>query len=756
MAGAVLWGRALNGFAKQDSAHLVSKRMRVWGRRPQRGPGAEPLALSSRGTAGSPGGNLARLPVGLELRAISVGEGIRAGLAAALPLLLAIYLHRPSLEFAALGALLTCIVDPAGPLGRRLVVMLGFVAAGAMLLAMFSVLRGIALWLVLPFAALVLFGGMLMRIWGQHWVAPGNMLAVMMLLAIDAPLRPREASLIGLTFGLGGLWAMLLALVLWRIHPYGPARRANAEVWDRLASATRELKRLAEAQLASAAGGPAVDLQDWDVHARARRSAIRASIERARAVTGETLRARGPSSGAGALALIRLEAADQLFGLLVALADIVERGGTPQHRAAMRLLRRLEPLLRLVGRLVRQRRAPPTVRLLEHVERLVASSSGDPVLDRAAARIAERLRIPLTPAPGEPEPGTVAPSRAPGWRQRFALPLAANLDWNSAVLRHAARVTVLVCPALLWTQLAGTHYTHWLTITLVLVLQPYFAATSQRAVERIGGTLVGGLVAGSLAWITHTPLQVALMLPLLCTLALAMRQVSYGLFIAFYTPVVVLLVESGRPGESEWVIATMRMVFTVAGGLMALAGSVLLWPSWEPGRLGAELRTTLLAHASYAGIALRLPIGQVDEAATGRARRAAGLASNNLEASLSRAMQEPGARRSASTDAVLTADAILRRVAGRLAALAVERAEPPDQAESTDWLAWAAWVEASLAAMADRRSPPERDPRCRPDPALDRIARQVDLLAGLGERIAALPAWSGNAARPAARRAAAP
>ncbi len=719
--------------------------MGVWGLRSQRVEGRALAFSSPRGTASTPGGNLARLPVGLELRALSVSEGVRAGLAAALPLLLAHALHQHWLSFAALGALLTCIVDPGGSLRRRLIVMLGFLAGGAALLAVFSVLRGVALWLVLPFAAIALFGGTLMRIWGQHWAAPGNMLAVMMLLAVDAPLRPREASLIGLGFGLGGLWALLLALVLWRIHPYGPARRANAEVWDRLASAARELKRLAEAQLASTAGGPPVDLQAWDAHARARRGAIRAAIERARSITGETLRARGPASSAGALSLIRLEAADQLFGLLIALADIVEGGETAQRRAAMRLLRRIEPLLRLIGRSMLQRRPPPTDRLLEHVARL-ASPTGDPVLDRVAARIAEKLRIPLTPAPDEPEPGE-ASSRQPGWRQRFTSPLIANLNWRSAVLRHALRVTVLVCPALLWTQLAGAyekhgHYTHWLTITLVLVLQPYFAATSQRALERIGGTLVGGVVAGSLAWVAHTPLQVAVMLPLLCTLALATRQVSYGLFIAFYTPVIVLLVESGRPGESEWVIAGMRMLFTLAGGLLALAGSLVLWPSWEPGRLGAALRATLLAHASYAGIALRRPLGESGETAVARARRAAGLASNNLEASLSRAMQEPQARRSAAVEAALTADAILRRVAGRLAALEVQAQDQAQDQAAVDWDAWAAWVEASLAAMAERRPPPERDARCRPDRALDRIARQVDLLAGLGERIAALPAAS--------------
>ena len=77
-----------------------------------------------RGTTRFSGADPTRLPTGLDLRAISMIEGVRAGLAAALPVAASVWLEQPLLSLAALGALLTCICDPGGPWRRRLPVLL--------------------------------------------------------------------------------------------------------------------------------------------------------------------------------------------------------------------------------------------------------------------------------------------------------------------------------------------------------------------------------------------------------------------------------------------------------------------------------------------------------------------------------------------------------------------------------------------------------------------------------------------------------
>ena len=231
-----------------------------------------------------------------------------------------------------------------------------------------------------------------------------------------------------------------------------------------------------------------------------------------------------------------------------------------------------------------------------------------------------------------------------------------------------------------------TSYGYWLTITLVLTMQPYFAVTITRAAERIAGTVLGGAIGAVIAIACPTPVAMAVALFPLAVLALAVRAVNFGLFMACVTPVVVLLVELARPGQNQVEIAVMRGLYTVAGGVLALVFSALLWPVWEPSRLRSELRAAIAAHGSYACAEIAALLGEGSPAKVQQARRAAGIASNNAEASLQRALLEPARGDTARLQAALTIDAALRRIAGRVSALQVDAAM--HEHDRAAWLAW--------------------------------------------------------------------
>ncbi len=648
------------------------------------------------------------------MRAISVVEGIRAGLAAAAPVAASVWLHQPVLSLAALGALLTCICDPAGPMRRRLPVLILFIVAGGLMLGGFQRLRLAGVAPALALAAPSLFACAYLRVWGQPLQAVGNLLAVVLLLGTDDPLGTRQAATDGAAFMSGGLWALLLTVVIWRIHPYGPARRAVADVWADLALLTRHVGDMC-------AGNAPV--QDRENAARADRGAVREAIERARATLMDTVAARGTSSGPAAQNLLRLEAADQMFAALIGLADMIEQ--SESREALGPALRRLRALLTVMARATERERLERQPRFERTLTALAEDMARQPALAPFAAIIADRLRVAVKyvdPAQYLPGSGPQGEAGVP-FTERLLGPLRANLTWASATLRHAVRIAAVVTPTLAATLIWHGAYTHWVTITLVLVMQPFFGTTWQRSLERVAGTLLGGLIAGLLSTLMRTTMHVAGLLPVLGALALAVRQVSYAVYIAVYTPTVILLVENIHPGGPAWRIALARAGFTILGGLIAVAANFILWPTRESGRVRGDLDIALSAHAALAAAILN-PAPGIDADA---ARRAAGLASNNLEASLARAMQEPGGAARAQLNAALVADATLRRIAGRLIAISLTGPTRCGDLGS--------WVVTALSAIAANRALPPK-----PDVAghdmLERLSRQVavlpDILARLG------------------------
>jgi uncharacterized membrane protein YccC len=299
-------------------------------------------------------------------------------------------------------------------------------------------------------------------------------------------------------------------------------------------------------------------------------------------------------------------------------------------------------------------------------------------------------------------------------------------------LRHAVRVALVGTLALGITMEWPGPFQHWLPITAVLTMQPFFAATWQRALERVGGTMLGAVIGSFLALFAQSPVTLALLMMPLASLTFAVRQVSYGAFIACLTPLMVVFVETMRPGYSQWEIAGERAFFTVSGGLMAVAASLILWPSWEPDRLRRELFASIAAHAAYARVTLSALIGE-QAGDMERARRAAGMASNNLEASLSRALHEPRHRADAPLEAALVVDATLRRIAGRLSVMQHDPAEGSVMDRST-WACWRDWASNALQALSEQCPMPTSPPNPPASDAMARIARQIELLDGAVRR----------------------
>ncbi len=643
-----------------------------------RQPGTRQTGTRQTGT-GPPGSGPplirpAWLPEALKPAAFSLEEGLRAALAVGAVIALDVWLERNLLHIAAVGALLVCLGDSGGPIRPRARAALAFALLGAAAFAGFALLRDGNPWTATALATLALFAAGFARVWGPAATGVGNMLTMAVVIAVGHPIGAEQAAWSGLAFLAGCGWAAAVTLLIWRLDP---GRAADAAV----AAARQALARMLAGLDPLLRQGTEADRQR---RLLAENGALRDAIEAARASALDGLRGRANALPRVRASLAEIDLIEDLFGLLIALAALLDRPTTREEGEQLLATLQARPPYDAAG---------------------ATALGAVPLTDGAliAWRAAVRARLVADP------PGRAAePVRGIG----VLVALRSNLSVHSAILRHAARCAVVGGAALLWTLLWPHPFQQWLTIALVLTMQPFTTVTWQRALERSLGTLVGAGVAGGLSLLVgHGAVWLlALAYPLLCGLAFALRRVSFGLFIAFLTPCMLIFAEAAVPVEAMGEVAALRAGYTILGGLLAVLAAALLWPSWETARIGPNLAQALSAHAAYAAAALA---PRPDAAALRLARRAAGLATNNLEASIARRLQEPAWHGADGAAGAIAADAALRRIAALLLGLAY--AGTPGREALPNGLR--AWLPAALTALAEAEPLPARPPLAQPDSA---------------------------------------
>ena len=173
---------------------------------------------------------------------------------------------------------------------------------------------------------------------------------------------------------------------------------------------------------------------------------------------------------------------------------------------------------------------------------------------------------------------------------RFGL-LTSNLRLSSSSFRYAVRVTVasllaLALPALVVTFYHGdteiltalTSHSHWIILTIVVILKPGFALTRQRNTWRLMGTALGCGASYIIISLSSNPELYFLAMLIAHVLGNALVQINYMLSGLFSTIFVLLSFQFLYLGNN-FVIGE-RLFDTFLGCAIALICSYVL-PQWE-------------------------------------------------------------------------------------------------------------------------------------------------------------------------------
>jgi uncharacterized membrane protein YccC len=252
--------------------------------------------------------------------------------------------------------------------------------------------------------------------------------------------------------------------------------------------------------------------------------------------------------------------------------------------------------------------------------------------------------------------------------------LRANWTWESVMMRHALRMAFVGGLDVVLIRAMNLQHGFWLAMTSIIVLQPYGSGTLRRSVQRVGGTIAGGVLAAVLAAWVHSEAGIIAVITVTSVFTLATYAVDYAWYCFFLTPTFVLM---SLPHLRDWHFAGVRMETTVLGALVAVLAMRLLWPEREQIELGRLLARGAAADAAYVKAMVQFwGVDAAERAMAERevlapARRSCGLAINDAEETLDRLMMEPRVGRGARWEEALTFATYLRRLTRAVTTLAV-------------------------------------------------------------------------------------
>lgn len=217
-----------------------------------------------------------------------------------------------------------------------------------------------------------------------------------------------------------------------------------------------------------------------------------------------------------------------------------------------------------------------------------------------------------------------------------------NLSLNSSAFRHALRIAIVLSGTYLTLNLVdfSPNGIYWTLLTIVVILRPGFGLTQERNVQRLVGTLVGGII-GAVVIFTVDDMNLRFVLLIFFFLTgYSLFRINYIVAVMFITPYILIMLSFHGMDPLEMI--TERVIDTFLGGLIAFASSYVIFPNWESIQFRDNMRNLLIANYNYLAQAIRILAGeQLTMTAYKLSRKEVYIASANMGSTFQRMLTEP-------------------------------------------------------------------------------------------------------------------
>jgi uncharacterized membrane protein (TIGR01666 family) len=546
----------------------------------------------------------------------SLGDGVRMTTGIILPAIILNYLgYLPIGIVAAVGAMCVSLADTSGPIHHRVNGMaacftIGFIVA---LLTGFTVPHPILLGILIPF---ICFSVSMLGVYGSRANAVGVGVLMIMVLTIERKNQGWFVVYNALYIFGGGLWYMLMSLLLYRARPYKIPQqvlgncivatasylRIRASFYDKHVDYEKSYRQMLEQQ---------IDVQGKQTLVREllfkTRSIITDSTNTGRIllmIFRDTIdlfertmtshqdyealhKAFNQSDLLYRIQQLILEAAEELdeIGLAVKSGEASNDKGL--------LLKNFQELHAYFEEFRDINRTPENVEGFINIRHLLNG------IEDIISRI-HTLHL-YTTYDKKHEKKLPSASEYEKFITHTVIDLKLvkdNLSFDSNTFRHAIRISIATLCGYIISKFLPVGHSYWILLTIVVILKPAYSLSKQRSYQRLLGTIAGAVVGVIILFFVKDDTALFVIMSLLMVAAYSLIRTKYFASILFLTPYIMILFHLLSHVRTESILID-RVIDTAIGSVIAFLANFFLIPAWEKGQIKNYMVQALTENANY-------------------------------------------------------------------------------------------------------------------------------------------------------------
>ncbi len=227
-------------------------------------------------------------------------------------------------------------------------------------------------------------------------------------------------------------------------------------------------------------------------------------------------------------------------------------------------------------------------------------------------------------------------------RQDFDVKLLAeNFSLRSNIFRHSLRISICMLAGYTIGQFLPFGHSYWILLTIVTILKPAYSISKKRNIERLSGTVAGAALGFILLHFVHNNTILFGFMVFSMIIGYSFLQIQYSISVAAITIYVLFSFHFMHPADFKS-LATDRVIDTAIGSAISFTAAFFFLPKWEQEQVHEYIHKLMEANLRYFSAVAQAFYDVAPEIVVYKmARKEAYVALANLSDAFQRLLSEP-------------------------------------------------------------------------------------------------------------------